>query len=692
MVRVCPLALSLLLLCSAFGVLAAQEPDLRLNYLDGGNGSVIDTANAQREFRIGVQAYNRYAFNEAILAFEKSLSYKPGEGLILDWLGRAYYRSGFEDTAINQWQSALERSSSSSDDVLLRSRIEIVRNHRSLAPFLAAGEGNLTYVEAGRYPGRNGETVYFRQPTAVLPLDDGTVWVVAYGSNEIIKIDVNGIIRARRRGPINGFDRPYDMVRGPDGRMYVSEYRGNRISVLSPDGEWLSYIGGRGRGDGMFVGPQNLAVDADGYLYVVDYGNRRICKFDADGNFILSFGKRGYGFSGFLSPTGIVCLDERVFVADGVYKQIYTFDRNGTYEGILVETGLEGPESLRPAPDGRLLAADTSRVVLIDPDSSIVTALGTVGGNAVRLTGAGADRNGNILAANFRGDEVAVMTESVDLASGFFVQIDRVVADSFPLITVELSVQDRNRRPVLGLGARNFILSENSRAAQEQTFLGAAYLSKSGDISILMERSLETAALKDDLAAAARDIMAAGPRLVSLVSAGESPVRERAGAGAAGLAAAARGGAYSPYWRFDAGLRLAATDLLSGGKKRAVVFVTSGGVGEYAFERYSLSELAAYLANNGVAFYAVAAGSGRVSDELLYLCKATGGEAIDLYRPLGVAPAIRAIGEKGSGSYALSYRSRLPTNFGQNYLPVEAEVYLMGRSGRDRTGYFAPLQ
>jgi DNA-binding beta-propeller fold protein YncE len=667
---------------------AAQSPDIRgPNYLNEG-AKLNDAINAQKEFRIGVQAYNRYAFNEAIQAFEKALSYMPGEALTLDWLGRAYYRSGFEDTAINQWQSALGRFRSSSDEILLRSRIETVRNRRSLSP-LAAADFGIKFVESGRYPGRTENGLYFRQPVSVLPLEDGTVWVVAYGSNELIRLDVNGLVRGRVRGPLNGFDRPYDVVRAPDGRLYVSEYRGSRVSVLSAEGRWLSYIGSRGRGEGMFVGAQNMAVDEDGYLYVVDYGNRRVSKFDSEGNFILSFGKKNYGFNGFLSPTGIVCLDERVFVADGVYRQIYVFDRNGTHMGTLVEEGLNGPESLRAAPGG-ILVADTNRIVMVDPDSAIITELGMPGGKA-RITGAGTDSNGNILAANFQGDEVMVMTEVNDLAAGFFVQIERVVADNFPTVTVELSVQDRNRRPIAGMDARNFILSENNRAAAGQNFLGAAYLSANSDISVLFERSPETAAMRDDLAAAIRDLASAGSRLVSVVSAGENPVRERVAPGSAGLAAAARAGSYSPYWRFDLGLRLAATDLLPGEKKRAVVFVTSGQIGEYGFERYSLSELAAYLANNGIAFYSVIAGGGQPSQELGYLCEQTGGRALDLYRPAGTAAVIRSIAEKASGSYALRYRSGLHTNFGVNYLPVEAEVYLMGRSGRDRTGYFAPL-
>jgi DNA-binding beta-propeller fold protein YncE len=687
-------------------VLKAQA-DLEPNFLQiGATGATLtDTINARNEFRIGVQAYNRFAFNEAINSFERANSFRPGEPLILDWLGRAYYRSGFEDTAIRQWSFAADHSSASSDEILLRSRIETVRNRRSLLPLM---EEEQRYVEAGRYPGRSGTSIYFRQPVSVLPLEDGTAWVTAYGSNELVRLDSNGLIRQRSRGPLNGFDRPYDVVHSGDGRLYVSEYRGGRVSVLDMEGRWLSYIGSKGIGDGQFVGPQNLAVDGDGYLYVVDYGNRRISKFDPEGTFLFSFGRRGVDFNGFISPTGIACMGGRVFIADGVSKQIHIFDHNGAYLGVLVDEGLIGPESIRIVKNPHngsvsLLVADTSRILLVDPDSSLVRELGIAGGNA-RITGADAGSNGNILAANFKGDEVSIMNSAVDMASGLFVQIDRVVADSFPQVTVELSVQDRRRRPVLGLDQRNFVLTERNRPVQQQTFLGAAYLSTRFDVSVLMERSDYTARFRDDLAAALRDINEAGPRLVSVVSAGETPVRERIGAGAAALTATARGGSYTPRWRFDTGLRLAATDLLPGEKKRAVVFVGSGMMGELAFEQYSLSELAAYLANNGIAFYAVIVGdgndggfdganvSGIAMEELRYLCEETGGEIIRLYQPAGVGPTIRSIASKGSGSYAINYHSSLQTNFGTNLLPIEAEVYLMERSGRDRVGYFAPLQ
>ncbi|MBQ2481574.1 MAG: hypothetical protein II516_10035, partial [Treponema sp.] len=49
---------------------------------------------AADEFRRGVQSYYRGAYSEAILEFERALDYMPGENIILDWLGKAYYKAG----------------------------------------------------------------------------------------------------------------------------------------------------------------------------------------------------------------------------------------------------------------------------------------------------------------------------------------------------------------------------------------------------------------------------------------------------------------------------------------------------------------------------------------------------------------------------------------------------------------------
>jgi DNA-binding beta-propeller fold protein YncE len=660
-------------------------------------GSDIDSLRAAESFRLGLEAYNRGSFNEAIFALEQALSWKPDEPLILDWLGRAYYRSGMENIALRQWRSAAEiYGMSSPEALLLGSRIERTGARRSLFPLMNEAA---RYVEIGRFPGEEGGITVFSQPASVLPERDGSLWVAAYGSNEVVRLDVNGIVRYRERGPLAGFDRPFALARGLDGRIYVSEFRGGRISILDASGRWLSHIGSKGLNPGQLSGPASLAVDDEGYLYAVEFGNRRISKFDPDGAFINVFGAKSAEFPGFLAPSGIAARGGLVYAADGAAKRIYTFDSNGRYLGILVSEGLEGPESLRFLNNGSLLVTDTRRLLLVDPDTGITRAIYSAGNSNRRFIDGVIDANGGIMAANFASNEVTAFASLDDVASGLFVSINRVMSDGFPNVTVELSVEDSRRNPIAGLDQRNFVLTEEGRPVMNQTFL-AAQGGAGADITVLLERSPEAARLQDRFAAALRDITSAADgtgNIVSVIAAGEQPVRERFNTeNPAALEAAARGrdGSYTPLWRFDMGLRLAATDLLGRSPKRSVLFVGSGGgLGELAFEQYALNELAAYMANNGIVFHAILAGDGDspIPDEIRYLCSETGGQPVRLYRPEGIAPLIRNLVSAPSGSYILSYTSQLPSDFGRAFLPVEAEVYLLERSGRDASGYFPPI-
>lgn len=664
---------------------------------DSALGTDIDALNARESFRIGLDAYNRYAFNEAILSLEQALSYKPNEGLILDWLGKAYYRSGLEAIALREWRAAQATyQSTASEATLIRNRIEFIGRRRSFFPTM---EEVSRYVETGFFPGKYDKLTIYRHPTSVLACDDGSIWAVAYGSNEIIRLDVNGVVRVRRRGPLVGFDRPYDIARGLDGRLFVSEFQGGRVSVLSETGEWLSFIGTKGSGDGQLLGPAGLAVDEAGYIYAAEFGNRRISKFDPDGAFVHSFGKRDDIFPGFLAPTGIACKDGIIYAADGAAKAIYMFDSNGAYLGILNSEGLNAPESLKIFPGGSLLVSDTRRLLLVDTDSTIVKEITPAGNSRIRYVGADVDNNGNILAANFNESEITVFSSINDVASGLFVQIERIVADRFPRVTLEISVHDANRRPIVGLDQSNFLLSEQGYPAAEQVFLGSFTAPSPVDISVLIERSDRNAAMRSDITAALRDIAAAmkesGGNITSIVSAGTQPVLEKFtidNPATLDRAASGNASAYTPRWAFDLGARLAATDLLPRSKRRAVVFLSSGEFGGLAFEQYSLSDIAAYFANNNIKFYCVLLGGTEASEEIQYLCDETGGKALKLYRPQGIGPALKSLAHAPTAVYSFSYTSGLPTDFGRAFLPVSAEVNLLGRSGRDESGYFAPLE
>ena len=142
----------------------------------------------------------------------------------------------------------------------------------------------------------------------------------------------------------------------------------------------------------------------------------------------------------------------------------------------------------------------------------------------------------------------------------------------------------------------------------------------------------------------------------------------------------------------DLALRLASNDLINAAKKRGIILITAGSNNGLTFEKYNLAELSSYMNNNSISFSVIQLDQGALGEELAYVSESTNGELYYVFRPQGLGDVVKNIIELPQGIYQLSFTSAMSTNFGTNYLPVEAEVYLLNRSGRDETGYFAPLQ
>lgn len=645
---------------------------------------------AEEEFRRGVQSYYRGAFNESILEFEKALSYLPGETLILDWLGKAYYRSGIEGAALQLWNYALE---SGHGGLLLQNRVEIVSDRR----VTGFGDGfDQRFTESGAFPSRNGSNLIYSQPMSSLANGDGSIWIAAYGSNELLRLDVNGTVIQRNRGPLNGFDRPTDVIRLHSGNLAVCESAGDRIAVLNPQGRFLSYFGSRGRGQGQFVGPQYLAEDEFGNVYATDFGNSRVVVFDSEGNGLLCFGGKSGGFPGLKSPTGIAVAEGRIFVADSVRGGIYEFDKSGNYIGILVnDKTFSRPESLKNWGENCLLLTDRNRVYAVDISTGAVSE-NAVTGKGGMITSAVSDRNGNIVVTDFKANEIYIMSKMTELVGGFFVQIERVIADRFPEVIVEVRVENRKRQPVVGLKQENFLVTEGKKPVSGLVLLGAANNNDIADITILIDRSVSMRGYEEQLESAVREITAAmgGKGSVSVISAGTVPAAEFSGnpGQLSEFSADALKTPYSQEPALDLAFRLAANGLVNAEKKRGIIYITAGQTGQASFTKYSLSDLASYCNNNAISFSTVLLSQNAPAEEISYVTDETNGKMYYIYRPEGLAPVVRDILDIPSGLYQFKYESSLSTEYGRKYLPVEVETYLLNRSGRDETGYFAPLQ
>ena len=648
-----------------------------------------DESFAAEEFRRGIQSFYRGSYNDSVFCFEKALTYLPEDNLILTWLGKSYYRSGLEANALEAWTQAEE---SGYGGLLLKNMIQVVKERR-----VAAYSGNLVKLtESGNYSGQAGENFIFASPMSILAENDGSFWVIAYNSNELLKINANGIVITRSKGPVNGFDRPLDLIRLKNGNLLVSEVKGNRLSLLSPEGKFIKHFGSKGIKSGEFSGPQYLAEDFRGNIFVSDYGNKRIQVLNQEGEGIFSFGEKQDFFHGLKAPTGIAIIGESVFVADEFYGCIYEFDLSGNFiKNILEEKTLSKPEALKIWND-YLVVCDSNKVYSVNPFNGYLFENVSSGNAPSKLVCAVPDVNGNLLVSDYRSNEIYVMSRMEDVIGGYFVQIEKVNADKFPNVSIDIKVENVKGNPVVGLDESNFIISEQKRSASNIRFLGASSNNKSADVTVLIDRNILNKEYESQIDSVVRQIAESMKNrgTLRIVSAGQVPVLEYRGEPEGALKFSTKGlkSFYSKTVPLDLALRLCINDLIPHEKKRAVIFITSGKTSLNAFDKYSLNEMCSYMKNNSVIFSTVLLSKNSADESLDYLSQSTYGNQYYIYRTEGLSSIINDIISVPSGLYSFSYTSSLSTNFGEKYLPVEVEVYLMNKSGRDESGYFAPFE
>ncbi|MBI9109077.1 MAG: NHL repeat-containing protein [Spirochaetales bacterium] len=649
----------------------------------------LDKLSAEDEFKWGVKAYHRGLFNESARAFEKALSYKPVSPAIQEWLGLSWYRSGYTDAAIKQWEAIRKAGAA---DSLLVNRLEILKYQTGVVD---------QTVQSGRFlPAMELEGVLetytlFKRPSSIFPGHNGGFLITAFGTNEILSFNANGAVTARINGGLEGFNHPFDLELGENGYLYVTEFQGDRITRCTTAGREILRFGETGRGEQQLLGPQFLAIDEKGFVYVSDTGNRKIVKFDEDGNFILAFGKKNYNFSGFIMPTGIECLDGFVYVADAVRADISVFDYSGNYITSLAAGQLNAPEGISVISNNLLLIADTDRIVSFNIDADEVRLISDLDGKGKKITQAAIDSNGNLIASDFDLNRITVLTELSNMYAGLFVQVDRIDASGFPKIVADIRVQDRTGDPFVGLSPNNFVVTENSFPVGDVKLVYNGNTNRTLETVVLIDADVGMKKYSPDVIKAVNSLIGSfsGSGGLSLVSAGGNPVTEAVLSEGEQkfISAASDTDLYSEEGRFDLGLRHAASELVGRRGRKTVVFLTDGTARTASFDNYHPVELAGYLKNNGIRFYCVnVSNETKISEELLFICEETGGDTMDLYQPEGLSRLSDELFKKADGSYALVYNSVNSNLSADDFIPMEIEAFLYNRSGREASGYYKP--
>jgi len=187
--------------------------------------------------------------------------------------------------------------------------------------------------------GQNGEPQLI-EPKGVAVGPDGKVYVSEGRANRITAFNPDGTIGASwgRGGDKEGeFNEPWGIAVAPNGEVYVADTWNHRIQKFSPDGRFITSWGGLAdvnnrdpqSAPGRFWGPRSIALGRDGLVYITDTGNKRIQVFDANGQFIRTFGTTGAEPGLFNEPTGLAIDGDELLVADAWNNRVQRLDRNG---------------------------------------------------------------------------------------------------------------------------------------------------------------------------------------------------------------------------------------------------------------------------------------------------------------------------------------------------------------------------
>jgi len=206
-----------------------------------------------------------------------------------------------------------------------------------------------TFAGSGNYGSTDGigTAASFCGPIGVAVDTMGTVYVADYNGNKIRKITSAGMVTtlagsgnygsADGIGTSASFYGPHSIAVDVSGTLYVTEFDGNKIRKITPDGVVTTLAGNGTSGsiDGIganatFYSPAGITVDSIGNLYVADRRNQKIRKITPEGVVTTLAGTGVMGsndgiasVASFNDPSGI-CLDTRgnLLIADQSSQKI----------------------------------------------------------------------------------------------------------------------------------------------------------------------------------------------------------------------------------------------------------------------------------------------------------------------------------------------------------------------------------
>ena len=225
---------------------------------------------------------------------------------------------------------------------------------------------------------------------------------------------------------LRGIEGPWDIAITQKGEVVVTEEKGHRVSMFSPNGLKLRSFGSYGSDPGEFIEPCGVVVDGEGNVLVADSGNHRIQKFTGEGQFLTSVGTEGSGplqFKiQFKMPLNITFSNDyqNIYVTDNNNHRIQILNSDLTFSGAFGKYGAKRGQFLYPhqtACDstGKVCVADTSnnRIQVFTAKGRFLKSFGRLGrdrGGLHSPDGVAIDTSGLVYISDRKKCHISVFT------------------------------------------------------------------------------------------------------------------------------------------------------------------------------------------------------------------------------------------------------------------------------------------
>lgn len=213
--------------------------------------------------------------------------------------------------------------------------------NRYLWATVVVGEGLPVYKSRGTWTESilpdKGRTEHLVDPHGLGLATDGTLLIADTKGNQMVRFSPEGKYLGKigngEGSEAGQFTEPRIVITDPQGRIYVSDSKGDRprVQIFSPEGKFLHIFAEKGLRPGMILRSHGMSLDPLERLFVIDVDNMRVNVYDHDNQHLYDWGREGLWPGELNAPHGIfVDKNSDVFV-NGYYGPTAKFNSEGDY-------------------------------------------------------------------------------------------------------------------------------------------------------------------------------------------------------------------------------------------------------------------------------------------------------------------------------------------------------------------------